>query len=303
MSLPMKWWISQVGVAPPSLEVVAGALAPIPGRAHVADGCVHPDVEEVAGLVGDLEAEVGRGTRDVPVAQRLGEEGALQPVRGLPRHAALGLGPLGQKLVKGLECDEVVGGAAQLGHGTRDRAHRVLQILGAVDGSAGVAVVAVLIGRSAARALALDETIGQEDARLGVVELGDLPAHDVTAVAQGLPDLADQPLVRRAVGAAVVIEDHAEVGEVPFVGRAYFFEQRLGFAPFLLGANHRRGPVGVVGADVGHLVAAHALEAHPDVRLDVLDQVPEVDVAFTYGRAVVTMICRRVMAWRPSGTA
>jgi hypothetical protein len=37
------------------------------------------------------------------------------------------------------------------------------------------------------------------------------------------------------------------------------------------------GAVGVVGAHVAAVVAAHLLEAHPDVGLDVLDQVAEVD--------------------------
>jgi hypothetical protein len=45
----------------------------------------------------------------------------------------------------------------------------------------------------------------------------------------------------------------------------------------LLGGDHDRRAVRVVGADEVHLVAAHALEAHPDVGLDVLHDVADVE--------------------------
>ena len=45
----------------------------------------------------------------------------------------------------------------------------------------------------------------------------------------------------------------------------------------LLGGDHDRRAVRVVGADEVHLVAAHALEAHPDVGLDVLHHVADVE--------------------------
>ena len=53
---------------------------------------------------------------------------------------------------------------------------------------------------------------------------------------------------------------------------------------FLFGAQHDRRAVLVVGADVMHFVAAHALEAYPDVGLDVLDQVAEMDRAVGVGQ-------------------
>ena len=56
-------------------------------------------------------------------------------------------------------------------------------------------------------------------------------------------------------------------------------DQLLGADALLLGPQHDRGAMGVVGADVVHLVAAQSLEAHPDVGLDVLDQMAEVDGA------------------------
>ena len=44
------------------------------------------------------------------------------------------------------------------------------------------------------------------------------------------------------------------------------------------GPDHDRGAVRVVGTEIDALVAAEFLEPHEDVGLDVLDEVPEVDV-------------------------
>ena len=44
------------------------------------------------------------------------------------------------------------------------------------------------------------------------------------------------------------------------------------------------GAVGVVGAQVAAVVAAHFLETHPDVGLDIFDQVAEMDAAIGVGQ-------------------
>ena len=49
--------------------------------------------------------------------------------------------------------------------------------------------------------------------------------------------------------------------------------------PGLLGREHDRRAVRVVGADEMHLVPLHALEPHPDVGLDVLHDVADVERA------------------------
>jgi len=51
-------------------------------------------------------------------------------------------------------------------------------------------------------------------------------------------------------------------------------------------ADHGRRAVGVVAAEAPHLVPAHALEARPDVGLNVLHQVSQVDVAVDVGQGV-----------------
>ena len=54
--------------------------------------------------------------------------------------------------------------------------------------------------------------------------------------------------------------------------------------PRLLGCQHDRCAVGVVGAAVVALVAAQFLKAHPNVGLDVFDHVAEVDAAVGIGQ-------------------
>ena len=59
-----------VGIGlPVFIEVEAVLRAVILERGEVADRRVEPDIEELARRVGDLEAEVGRIARNVPVAQ------------------------------------------------------------------------------------------------------------------------------------------------------------------------------------------------------------------------------------------
>ena len=47
----------------------------------------------------------------------------------------------------------------------------------------------------------------------------------------------------------------------------------------LLSGNHDGRAVGVVGADKVHLMALHPLKAHPDIGLDVLHDVADVEIA------------------------
>ena len=81
------------------------------------------------------------------------------------------------------------------------------------------------------------------------------------------------------MGAAVVVELDAEAGEVALVRLCHLGDQLLLAAPLLPGADHDRRAVGVVGTEVDAAVPAQLLEAHPDVGLEVLDQVADVDVA------------------------
>ena len=169
MSLPMKWM--DLGVC--ATRHQSSKLLAVLRRTtraverHVADRRVEPHVPVVAGRVGDLEAEVRRGPRDVPVAQRLGQEMALQVVGDLRLQVVAGSASTrsrnacscsistnrcGALRSSGVAPDSVLTGS--------------ISSVGAVGAAALLAVVAVLVGRAALRAGALDEAIGQEHAGL-----------------------------------------------------------------------------------------------------------------------------------------
>jgi hypothetical protein len=72
--------------------------------------------------------------------------------------------------------------------------------------------------------------------------------------------------------------------EVAFVFDADLLDQPLRRNAELLGLQHRCGAVRVVRADIDALIAAQALKAHPDVGLDVFEQVPEMDRSIRIGQ-------------------
>jgi len=74
-----------------------------------------------------------------------------------------------------------------------------------------------------------------------------------------------------------------EAVEVPLVLMPDPLDKLFRGDALLLGPQHDGGAVGIVGADVPAFVAPHFLEAHPDVGLDVLHQVAQVDAAVGIG--------------------
>ena len=109
----------------------------------------------------------------------------------------------------------------------------------------------------------------------------------------------------------VIIETDAEIGKVALVFLAHARDERLRADALLLGAQHHRRAVGVVGADVVTFVPAHFLEAHPDIGLNVFHEVPEVkravgvgqgagdeDFAFFLGHKIVATITWRTVLVR-----
>jgi hypothetical protein len=80
------------------------------------------------------------------------------------------------------------------------------------------------------------------------------------------------------MGIAEAVVEDAEGVQVRLVGSLHRGEQILGRTALLLGAQHGRGAVGVVAAEITDLVSAQGLEAAPDVGLDVLGQVSDVEI-------------------------
>ena len=117
-------------------------------------------------------------------------------------------------------------------------------------------------------AFALDVAVGQEHLLRGIVELLDLARGDVL-VFELVIERFGELLVLAGVGGVVVVERDVEFLEIALMAFEEAGDELLRFHPGLLGGEHDRRAVGVVGADVGHLVTLHALEAHPDIGLDV----------------------------------
>ena len=87
-----------------------------------------------------------------------------------------------------------------------------------------------------------------------------------------------------AIGAAVIVEDDVEAREILSVRLLHLGDQFLLATAFLPGTNHDRGAVGIIGAQVDALMSAQLLEADPDVRLDVFDEVTDVDMPVRVGQ-------------------
>src|SRR6188508_1673510 len=168
---------------PVTIEIeVAAPLAEVEKARQVPDRRVEPDVEIFAGLARDLESEIGRITRDIPVTEtrveplgELGGDGRLQAPRARP---------LAEHLLEGPEPKEEVLRFALHGPRPGEHRYRVDQIGGRVGVATHLAGVAVLVERAAAWAGAAHVSIRQEHLRLFVIGLADRLTSNVSALAE-----------------------------------------------------------------------------------------------------------------------
>ena len=79
------------------------------------------------------------------------------------------------------------------------------------------------------------------------------------------------------MGRMIVVIADAKAGEILLVLLAHLRDHFFRFNAQLLRFQHDRRAVRVVRADEMHFVAAHSLVTHPDIRLDVLEHVAEMD--------------------------
>ena len=192
-----------------------------------------------------------------------------------------GLRPLFEKAVQLLDVDEEMIRRTQFRRRAGQRAHRIDQIRRTVCVAALVAAIAVLIGCSTfgIRTGASHEAVGQECPCDRIEQLSDGVLVDVPRAPQRGPNLVAEFAIGFAVRAAVVVELDVETGEVADVSVTHVGDQRGLAAAFLSSTNHDRRAVRVVGTDEDALVAAQLLKADPNVGLDVLDQMADVDVS------------------------
>ncbi len=273
----------QIGVGQVGVEIDAVRIQQVLQRGQIAHRRVEPDVEILARRVGDLDAEIGRVTADVPVGQAalpvvlldkpfldLVGHLALQPAVLRPGFEEFDAARVGQ-------LEEEVLAALQHRHRAAQRGVRILQFGGGVHRAAVLAVVAVLVQGAALRALALDVAVGQEHALHRVEELLDGARGDQIVGAQGAVDVLRQLMVLRRVRAVPVVEGDVEAVEVFLAPGGDLGDEGLRRLAGLLRRDHDRRAMRIVGTDEIHLGAHQPLETHPDVGLDVLHHVADVE--------------------------
>ena len=129
------------------------------------------------------------------------------------------------------------------------------------------------------RAFALDEAVGQEQLFFRVEKLRDGAAQDVPARIQRAVDGGGQLAVFFAVRAVVLVMVNEKAAEIAQMLAVALVDELLRRDAFLFRAQHDRRAVRVVGADIVALMPAQALEAYPDIGLDIFHHVAEVNRA------------------------
>ena len=210
--------VIQLGVAvrrPVAVEVETMLIAVVLEAGHVADRRIQPDIEVLAGVAGNLEAEVGCLAGDVPRLQA-----GFQPFVQFVGDAVLqraGTQPVAQHVAELGQVEEQLGDALHHRLGAADGGIGVDQFGGRVSGAADFAVIAVLVRSAALRAGALDEAVGQEHALFRVIQLGDLFFEDIAGGLIALEDQLGVVAVLFAMGAVIVIKADQEVGKIGLV--------------------------------------------------------------------------------------
>jgi len=138
-------------------------------------------------------------------------------------------------------------------------------------------MIAVLIRRFANRAGSSNKSVGKISLSLRVIKLFDRFLYNQTRFIHGLPELTAKLAVFVTVRAAVVVEFDLEAGKVALMLFVRPRDELFFRHAMLLGTDHDRSAVGVVGAKVNAVVSAQLLKADPDIGLNVFNQVANVN--------------------------
>jgi hypothetical protein len=128
-----------------------------------------------------------------------------------------------------------------------------------------------------------DKPVSQKRFGIGVVQLLDGPFSDQVGLSQCVPEFSTNLTIRFAIGAAVVIKVDPESMEITLMFVTHRCNEVFFGTSLFSGSDHDCRAVCVVRADIDALVAAKLLEADPDVGLDVLHQMPDVNGAVGVG--------------------
>ncbi len=262
---------------PDGVEILPLPGAPVLGRGHIPDRRIQPDVKVFILRAGYAEPEIRRVAGDIPVLDPL-REPFLQLVFDLRTDVARG-NPLPELFRERRELEIVVHGIPAHRFGPAHRADGIDQLHRVIGRGTGLAGIPVLLPRLARRAGALDHAVGKEHPAVLAVILLDLLFVDRPPLLGLRIDVLRQHPVLLAVRGIIIVEADIERREIPGVLLVHPAHQLLGSDPLLPGADHHRSAVGIVRAHVIAFVAAHALEPHPDVGLDVLHHMPQMDAS------------------------
>ena len=269
-------------LAPVIVEIQPFTVAQVLAAGHIADRRIQPDIKIFARCIGDLEAEVRRITADVPFLQA-----GLQPFSQFVGHLVLqmtGACPLFQEIGEILQFEKIMLGGLDHRPGAGDGGIRVDQFGRGIGAAADFAIVAVLVFGLAFGAATLDKTVGQKQAFFRVVELFDLAFGDMAVVAQAGVDQLTVMAVLCRVGGVEVVKIDQKAGKVLFVGCLDNVDLLLCRYAQLLGFQHDGRAVSIVGTNIAAVVAAHFLEAHPDIGLDGFQDMTQVQGAIGVGQ-------------------
>ena len=136
-----------------------------------------------------------------------------------------------------------------------------------------------MIRGAAARAIPNHIAIGQKQFPLWIEQLFNRARKDQALFVEARIDLFGEVTILFGMRAVVGVVCHAEADKIGSVFCADLLDQRLGFKPGFCRPQHGCGAVSVVGADVVALVATQPLKTHPDVGLNVLQQMAHVNRA------------------------
>ena len=81
------------------------------------------------------------------------------------------------------------------------------------------------------------------------------------------------------MGGVIIVKADAKTGKIRLMFGGYLGNHLLRGDPQLLGLEHDRGAMGIIGTDKMDGVAPQPLVAHPDISLNVFEHVPEVNRA------------------------
>ncbi len=129
-----------------------------------------------------------------------------------------------------------------------------------------------------------DEPVRQKQLSLGIVKLIDRPNGDVTRLFQARVDQFRQFAIFIGMGRIVIVVTDQKVGKIPFMLVFDPGDQGLRLDPEFFRLEHHGGAVGVVGTDIDAFVAPQPLKAHPDIGLDVLEQMAQMNRAIGVGQ-------------------